>query len=180
MFTGPIVRSICFQQYVFTSTRLIVRVKSGFTQELYHRAMNSMELEEDFMSGLPKGQQDKAQKSTATGRLANLMAGDIDAIYQARDIIIILIGVPIGIIVAFVGLYKFLGWPALVGTFILLVTAPIPVYLSQMLSRKQRELKLTQDSRISLVSEYLASIRAIKYFAWEDAMTKHIEEARAR
>jgi ABC-type multidrug transport system fused ATPase/permease subunit len=40
--------------------------------------------------------------------------------------------------------------------------------------------KQAQDSRISLITEYLGSIKAIKYFGWEDAMVNHIQEARGK
>jgi len=44
----------------------------------------------------------------------------------------------------------------------------------------QRRIKLAQDSRISLISEYLRSIKAIKYFAWEDPIVERVQEARAK
>ncbi len=181
LFAGPVARSVCWQQYIFVSTRIIVRVKSGFTQELYHRAMTSMELDDDILDGTAKDAGDKGQKATSAGRLANLMASDIDAICGAKDTIIVLAGTPVGMALSFLGLYKILGWPALVGVAIILVTTPpVPTWLAQLIGHVQRGLKLAQDSRISLVSEYLASIRAIKYFAWEAAMTRHISDARDR
>ncbi|KAK2006581.1 ABC transporter [Colletotrichum eremochloae] len=186
MFCGPLSRSVLFQQYVFTSTRLVVRLRSALTQELYHRAMGSMELEEDIFA--PKGDSEKAQQkkdgkpgrsTTSAGRLANLMAADVQAIFGSRDIVMISMGVPTGTIIAFVGLYKMLGWPALVGTAILFLAAPMSIVVAQLMARQTRKARRAQDSRISLVSEYLASIRAVKYFAWEDAIIKTIEETRA-
>jgi ABC-type bacteriocin/lantibiotic exporter with double-glycine peptidase domain len=44
----------------------------------------------------------------------------------------------------------------------------------------QRKVKVAQDDRISLISEYFGAIRAIKYFAWEDAIIKQISDARGR
>ncbi len=180
LFAGPVSKSIFFQQYVFVGTRLMVRAKSGFTQELYHRALTSMELDDDILDSTAKDPKDKAQKATSAGRLANLMAGDIDSICSAKDIVMIVAGSPISAILSFVGLYKIMGWAAVVGVFLVLLTSPIPTWLAQLVGHVQRSLKLAQDSRISLVSEYLASIRAIKYFAWEEAMTKHISDARDR
>jgi len=43
----------------------------------------------------------------------------------------------------------------------------------------QRRIKLAQDSRISLISDYLRSIKAIKYLAWEDAVAERVHHARA-
>ncbi|KAK5998321.1 ABC transporter ATP-binding protein/permease VMR1 [Cladobotryum mycophilum] len=182
-FLGPMSRTVLFQQYVFTSTRLIVRIKSAMTQELYHKAMESMELEEDPFDATRGSSNEKdgqpAQKSTSAGRLANLMAADVDAIYRGRDMIMCLVGVPAGTAISLIGLYKMMGWASLVGALILLLATPISVSLGKMMYTAQRRVRKAQDGRISLVAEYLASIRAIKYFAWEDAITEKIVETRA-
>lgn len=177
LFLGPMTRTVMFQQYIFTSTRLIVRIKAGFTQELYHRAMASMELEGDILNDA-KGQEVTAKKSTYAGQLQNLMAGDIDAIYQARDVVMLGVGAPLGTILSFIGLYKIMGWPALVGAGLLVFSVPIPTYFAQLMGKSQRQMKATQDARISLISEYIGSIRAIKFFAWEDAMAAIVDSAR--
>ncbi|TDZ38950.1 ATP-binding cassette transporter abc4 [Colletotrichum spinosum] len=181
MFCGPLSRSVLFQQYVFTSTRLVVRLRSALTQELYHRAVASMELEEDIFAPKDEGEkkEGKTVRATPAGRLANLIAADVQAIFGSRDIVMVSMGVPTGTIIAFVGLYKMLGWPALVGTTILLLAGPISVTVARLMAKATRKARRAQDSRISLVSEYLASIRAVKYFAWEDAIIKTIEETRA-
>lgn len=157
MFVGPMTRTVFFQQYVFTSTRLIVRIKSGMTQELYHRAMSSMELEGDVLND-SKGKEITAKKTTHAGQLQNLMSGDIDAIFQARDIIMRGIGAPIGASLSIIALHSILGWPALVGGFLLVISVPIPAYIAQLMGKAQRQVKATQDARISLISEYLGSV----------------------
>lgn len=183
LFIGPLSRSVAFQQYVFVGTRLVVRVKSALTQELYYKAMGSMELDDEVFaeiatSGNDKNKSKKPQAATASGRLANLMSADVDAVWAGKDIIMIIFGVPCGTIIVLIGLYKLMGWPALVGTAVMLALTPLPLLISQRMMGYQREMKLIQDSRISAVSEYLTSIRAIKYFAWEDAIIEKIEAIR--
>ncbi|PSR76546.1 P-loop containing nucleoside triphosphate hydrolase protein [Coniella lustricola] len=177
LFVGPMSHTVAFQQYIFTSTRLIVRVKVGMTQEIYHRAMSSMELEGDVLND-KEGQAATANKTTYAGQLQNLMGGDIDAITQARDVILMGIGAPLGAALSFVGMYKIMGWPAIVGACLLVLGLPVPIYISQLMGRSQRQVKAAQDARISLISEYLGSVRTIKYFAWEDAMANIIDQAR--
>ncbi|KAI3322302.1 ABC transporter [Xylariaceae sp. AK1471] len=181
MFAGPMSRTVCYQQYQFSSTRLLVRVKSGFIQELYHRAMTSMELEEDVINKIEnKNIKKETRKSTSIGRLANLMSSDVAAVCQARDFIMVLTGIPAGTILSFVGLYKVIGWPAIIGTVFMMAMTIVPAYIAQVMGKTQREVKIAQDSRISLITEYLSSIKAIKYFAWEDTMMTHIQEARGK
>lgn len=177
LFTGPMMKTVFFQQYIFISTRLIVRIKAGMTQELYHRAMSSMELDGDIIND-KKGQQITAKKTTHAGQLQNLMSGDIDAIWQAREFLRNATAMPLGSGIALYGLYNIMGWPALVGTAILILSLPLPLYVTQLMGKSQRKVKATQDVRISLISEYLGSIRTLKYFAWEDAMTAIIDDAR--
>ncbi|KAH6672787.1 ATP-binding cassette transporter abc1 [Plectosphaerella plurivora] len=181
MFCGPLSRSIVSQQYVFMSTRLIVRIKTALTQELYHRAMFSMELDDTIFTASASSEKSKkksAQSSNSTGRLANLMAADVEAVYESRNIIMVLFGLPTGVIVSLIGMYKMLGWPSLVGAFVLIFTSPVSVIIGQMMVRATRVVRKAQDTRISLISEYMSSIRAIKYFAWEDAVSGKIQEAR--
>lgn len=181
MFIGPILRSISFQQYIFTSTRLIVRIKSALVQELYGRAMSSMELEDDVINAIvSKDKQEPGQRSTSAGRLANLMSSDIDAITNARDVVMIGLGAPVGTILASIGLYTLVGWASFIGIGFMLCGGPASGYISQRMSRSQRAVKQAQDSRISLITEYLGSIKAIKYFGWEDAMVNYIQEARGK
>jgi ABC-type multidrug transport system fused ATPase/permease subunit len=185
MFIGPLFRSVAFQQYIFTSTRLVVRIKSAFTQELYCTALDSMEMEEDpfeLQSGGAKPKSRSGQttaKTTSAGRLANLMASDIDAIYRSRDIIQATIGTPVGTIISLIGMYRMMGWASLVGNAILFLATPLSIWLGRLMFYSQRRVRKAQDSRMSLVTEYLASLRAIKYFAWEDPITEKIIDARS-
>ncbi|KAM0563669.1 hypothetical protein ACHAPJ_001396 [Fusarium lateritium] len=185
MFIGPLSRSVAFQQYIFTSTRLVVRIKSAFTQELYYTALDSMEMEEDPFELQSAGTKPSnkngqtAAKSTSAGRLANLMASDIDAIYRSRDIIQATIGTPVGTIISLIGMYRMMGWASLVGNAILFLATPLSIWLGRLMFYSQRRVRKAQDSRMSLVTEYLASLRAIKYFAWEDPITEKIIDARS-
>lgn len=181
VFVGPMLRSVLFQGYIFTSTRLLVRIKSAMTQELYHKALESMELENDpFQKDAVGKASEKTHKTTSAGRLATLMAADIDAIFRARDVVMMATGIPAGTAVSLFGMYRMMGWPSLVGTAILLLAAPISFWLGRLMFKSQAKARRAQDSRLSLVTEYLASIRAIKYFAWEGPITGRIDESRAK
>ncbi|KAI8958994.1 P-loop containing nucleoside triphosphate hydrolase protein [Daldinia sp. FL1419] len=180
LFVGPLSRSVCYQQYIFTSTRLVVRVRTALTQEMYHKAMDSMELDDDVFAEIAatdKGETIK-QSANSTGRLANLMSADIESIVRARDIVLVICGVSVGSIVSLWGLYKLLDWSALVGIAAMMLLSPFPLLIGRSMVSIQHDMKRIQDSRISAISEYLASIRAIKYFSWEDAIINRVNEIR--
>ncbi|KAI1342399.1 ABC transporter [Xylariaceae sp. FL0016] len=182
LFIGPLSRSVSFQQYIFTSTRWIVRVKAALTQELYHKAMSSMELDDEAFIELATsgkgGANRNKQTTTASGRLANLMSADVDAVVYGRDFVLILCGLLPGTSLSLFGLYKLMGWPALVGIALMFVLTPVPAMIARRMVGIQKDIKKIQDSRISVISEYLASIRAIKYFAWEDAIIDKVKQIR--
>ncbi|RDL35779.1 Uncharacterized protein BP5553_06391 [Venustampulla echinocandica] len=185
---GPIAHSVSFQQYLFISTRLVVRIKSAMTQEIYHKAFDSMEPDEDpfSVSGNTNNanktsakQPQAAQQSTSTGRLANLMATDIDAISAARDIIIAIVGVPIGTAICLAGLYTMMGWVSIIGVIVILLVTPLSILLGKIMYALQKRVRQAQDGRISLITEYISSIRAIKLLALEDAMINKVDTTRA-
>ncbi|KAI1819716.1 ABC transporter [Xylaria intraflava] len=183
LFIGPVSRSAAFQQYVFTGSRVIVRIKAAMTQELYYKAMGSMELDDQVFAEIDTSSKDtkkpqKLQAATASGRLANLMSADIDAVWGGRDVMMTFFGVPCGTAFVLYLLYKLMEWPALVGAAVMFLLSPVPLLVSRQMLGIQREMKQIQDSRISALAEYLASIRAIKYFAWEDAIIEKIEAIR--
>ncbi|KLU81190.1 ABC transporter [Magnaporthiopsis poae ATCC 64411] len=193
-FFSYLVRSQTNQQYIFTATRLCVRLKSGMTQELYQTAMASMELSSSVIRDLvgkknarpkpPGGGAVKGKKSAKTttpaGQLANLMSSDIDAIFKARDFVTTLVSVPISCIFVCLGLFQLHGWPALVGFAVMLLSIALPLKTATWMSQAQRKVKSRQDHRISLVSEYVSLIRPIKYFAWEDIASRRIGEVRTK
>ncbi|KAG9253175.1 P-loop containing nucleoside triphosphate hydrolase protein [Emericellopsis atlantica] len=161
VFLGPVARSLCHQQYIFNSTRLVVRVKSAMTQELYSVALSSM------------------QADTSSGRLLTLMAADIDGFLRARSAVMALAGISTGTLIAFFGMYRMFGWPSLVGMAILLLAIPVSVWLGRHIFKRQRLARKAQDSRISLIAEYLSSIRVVKYFAWEEYVSAQVGARRA-
>lgn len=188
VFFGPMACSVFFQQYIFTSTRMTVRFKSAMTQELYHKALTSMELENDPFErkltmggrGIESDRTTNTNRTRSAGRLVTLMAADIDAIFRARDVVIVAVGLPIGTFVSIIGMYRMLGWPAFVGLVFIILAAPISYWLGRLLYQRQRLARRAQDSRLSLVTEYLTSIRPIKYFGWEDAIIRNVVNSRAK
>lgn len=90
------------------------------------------------------------------------------------------VGAPIGTILTMIGLSRLLGWAAIAGAAVMLIGTPVPVWIGQLMGSIQGKLKQAQDSRISLITEYLGSIRAVKYFAWEKSMIRKVDLARAK
>lgn len=172
LFIGPTSRSLCYQQYIFTATRLLVRLNMSLVQEIYHTALRSHIYDGSVVPF------DKNASKSSQSNLVSLMSYDVDAIYNSRDVFFVGTGVPICTTVAMIFLYRMLGWPSLFGVLTLICLTPLPALASRRVSRIQRSVMQATDVRVSRISEYLNSIRALKYFGWEPAALDRINESR--
>lgn len=176
LFIGPTMRSLCYQQYIFTATRLLVRLNMSLVQEIYRTALRSHIY--DSSVGDQSSSKKEAGKS-GQSNLTSLMSYDVDAIYNSRDIFFVATGVPICTTIAMVFLYRMLGWPSLFGVLTLICLTPLPALASRKVSRIQRSVMQATDVRLSKISEYLNSIRTLKYFGWEPAALQRINDSRS-
>ncbi|KAM0811753.1 putative ABC multidrug transporter [Seiridium cardinale] len=180
MFVGPVLRSASYQQYIFNSTRLIVRTKLCLIQELYAKA--GLTYEHDDPRGNIEKQDNKTEtndrKDKKTGTITNLIAFDVDAICNSRDFVLVCVATPIEITIGTSFLYLLFGPCALIALCMMLCSFPVATILSRRLSHLQRQVMKHTDDRVSLISEYISSIRTIKYLAWEKTVQGNINAAR--
>lgn len=187
LFMGPTMRSVCYQRYLFTATRLLVRVNMSLVQEIYQTAMRSHIYDSSVLRpdsdrlhrSVGSSPQSKETPKSGQANLTSLMSYDVDAIYNARDIFYVATSGPISTSIAMVFLYQMLGWPSLFGVLTLVCLTPLPALASRKVSRIQRSVMQATDVRLSKISEYLNSIRTLKYFGWEPAAMSRINEVRS-
>ncbi|XXH01325.1 hypothetical protein Hte_007683 [Hypoxylon texense] len=188
LFIGPTMRSIAYQQYIFSSTRLVVRTRLCMIQEIYAKAARIFDSEDpgqnpgekkevvpDLLDGASKKKSERSSKSES---ITNLMAYDVDAIWNSRDFILVCVASPIEVTIGVGFLYFLFGPCSLIALAVMLLSFPIATLLSGTMSRFQREVMKKTDRRVSLISEYLSSIRTIKYLGWEDIMAKNVNTER--
>ncbi|QRW00073.1 ABC transporter transmembrane region [Ceratobasidium sp. AG-Ba] len=136
----------------------------------------------DSVDGKDKGKDDKtkdgkkdegnasSESSNLVGKINNLMSTDLGNVTAGRDILFVLIYAPLQIIVSALFLYQILGWSAIVGMVVMVISVPIPGKVAQLLN--------SADARVQSVTEYMNVIRMIKLFGWEKKVEKQIEEKR--
>ncbi|TQV91891.1 abc transporter [Cordyceps javanica] len=151
------------------------------TGEVFHAALGSRELNGNILEDAKKEKDEatQAREGTAAGMLENLISTDMNTITHLRIFLMAVAQIPASLL-AVVALYNVIGWPMFAGLFIVLLSAPIAGYVMGHMLRFEEKLKVFQDVRISLLSEYLRSIKAIKYFGWEDSIVDRIKEVRAK
>ncbi|KAI4859978.1 ABC multidrug transporter [Hypoxylon rubiginosum] len=191
LFIGPTLRSIAYQQYIFSSTRLVVRTRLCMIQEIYAKAARIFDSEDPGQDSKTSGENDeampelldatgkkKSERSSKSESITNLMAYDVDAIWSSRDFILVCVASPIEVTIGVGFLYFLFGSCSLIALAVMLLSFPTATLLSRTMSGFQREVMKKTDRRVSLISEYLSSIRTIKYLGWEDIMAKNVNTER--
>lgn len=192
LFLGPMARSICYQRAIFWSTRLLVRVKVTIIQDVFQRMLwarvdNSLQMhagtvhlyESQDLHMAEETPLDCPPGSGSTSiKTESLVSYDADAISSASDMFYAFTASAVSTAIAMTFLYQLLGWPSLLGIIVLLALTPFPALFSQRLSRLHSHVMETTDARLSRISEYLNSIRTLKYFAWESVVSDSINSIR--
>ncbi|CAG9316352.1 unnamed protein product [Blepharisma stoltei] len=86
--------------------------------------------------------------------------------------------VPIYLIGAAVALYIYLGWPGLVGLFLIICTVPLQIFLSKKNIGLRNKISQYIDSRVNLIGNILDGIRIIKFYTWEISFSKIVGKLR--
>lgn len=66
----------------------------------------------------------------------------------------------------------------LIGVLVLCITMPVSSWTVKVVQRYRKEMLRFADSRIRLVSQFLAGVKLIKMYGWEGAQKSEIQEAR--
>ncbi|OAQ99803.1 hypothetical protein LLEC1_00714 [Akanthomyces lecanii] len=174
---GRMAQTASQQAYNSYSRKLMAQVNAMLTGEVYQSTLASRELHGNFL-GAGETESEEEPQSTASGILENLFSSDIRNVTQLHDVLICVTAIPAAVAAAF-GLFQLVGWPCLVGIVLALSGSPFESWIMRYIGDHEQRLKTAQDLRISLASEYLRSIKIIKYFGWEESAARNITEARA-
>ncbi|KAF8477848.1 hypothetical protein JB92DRAFT_2801159 [Gautieria morchelliformis] len=121
---------------------------------------------------------DDEAKANLVGRINNYVSTDLGNIIDGRDFLFVVLFGPMQLAICVWFLYVVLGWSALVGMAVMVVSIPLPGYVAKRLNSVQTERMKKTDARVQSVTEVLSVIRMIKLFGWEDKMNKSIAEKR--
>lgn len=175
---GRIVQTAFQQSYSSYSRKLVAQVSAMLTAEVYRSALASRELHGNFLGADGNGSDEEAgSQSTASGIVITLVSSDIRSIMQLQDVLGCVTAIPAAG-AAVLGLYQLIGWPCLVGIPLALSASPFESWVMKYIDDHEEQQKAAQDVRISLISEYLKSMKIIKYSGWEEAAAKNVAKAR--
>ncbi|QRW00087.1 ABC transporter transmembrane region [Ceratobasidium sp. AG-Ba] len=136
--------------------------------------------EHTLRARLNTNQNDKKNEkdSNLIGRITNLMSTDSKNITEGCDFLLIVLSAPIQIVASMVFLYKILGWSALIGTVVMLLSMLVPIKLGKAMSNTQSKRMKKTDARVQTIVESFNLVRMIKMFAWEEKIKEKVAEKR--
>ncbi|PWN42694.1 putative YCF1 [Ceraceosorus guamensis] len=163
IFVVAVVQTAFLHQYFQRCFLTGMRVRAGLVSAI-------------FKKSLRMSNEDRAGKST--GETINIMSVDATRLQDLMTYGHIIWSAFFQMTLAFVSLYKLLGWPSLVGVSVMVVSVPLNTLLARYmrtLSTKQMKIR---DRRTKFMSEILNNIKSIKLFAWEEAFTAKLHQIR--
>ncbi|KAJ3345283.1 hypothetical protein HDU83_004237 [Entophlyctis luteolus] len=151
-----------------------MRIKAVLVNEIYCKSLKRI-------PGQTAPDDDTNDDDDASvGKIVTLMSTDAETIRDSLPEMYDLIVLPFQVIAAVVGLLKVIGWPALAGLAVMILSLPATYVNSLWNIRVYEKLLAAQDARTTVVNEVLQGIRIIKYFAWEKKFLEKIDLARQK
>jgi ABC-type multidrug transport system fused ATPase/permease subunit len=177
---GPVCRSLAYQQYFAASTKLAVRLKVSIIQEIYQTCLRSIPTyaldAEDTQR--PENMNLEREPVTRNAQILSLISADVDSICLCRDFVQMAVQVPVTFVIAGIFLHSQLGWASFTGMAMVLLVVPFTSVAMKRLTKWAKPIAKASDARLSLLAEYLSSIKTLKYLAWDTAAKRKIETAR--
>ncbi|KAI0398246.1 ATP-binding cassette transporter protein [Xylariaceae sp. FL0594] len=116
----------------------------------------------------------------SNGRVVNVMSVDTYRLDQSSALFHIIWTAPIQCIITLVLLLINLSYSALAGFAVLVIGLPALTRAIRSLFRRRGLINKITDQRVALTQEILQSVRFVKFFGWEGAFLKRLEDVRAR
>ncbi|KAJ9104123.1 hypothetical protein QFC19_004107 [Naganishia cerealis] len=159
MFMAANSATFLLHQYFDRCFATTMRIRGGLVTLIYKKSL--------VLSNGEKG-------GRTTGDITNLQSVDATRVGDLTQYLHIAWSGPLQIILAFISLYRLIGWQSFVGVAIMVVSLPINTALSRYLKKLQKEQMSNKDARTRLMNEILTNIRSIKLYGWEEAFSEKV------
>ncbi|GJP77074.1 hypothetical protein CLOP_g7507 [Closterium sp. NIES-67] len=164
LFVVPTVRSLLDAQYNNIMFRLGVHVKTALVEIVYDKSLK-----------LSNG----ARQGKSVGEIVTLMQVDTEKVSMTTPFLhftwsgLLQIFINLGLLIYYIG------WSAVAGFALLIITIPTQGKLVSLLLAMQRKILLNTGRRVKVINELLQGIRVVKCYAWEQPFTAAIAGIRS-
>ncbi|CCL99480.1 uncharacterized protein FIBRA_01498 [Fibroporia radiculosa] len=170
LFLGPFLRASTLSMYMLPWTTVLTRTEAILTHLVFNHALRmriKAEISETSInevsvkgkqksndtSSVGSGSNNRREQKNVTGKINNLITSDLGSLENARDLLLILLEVPLQIILSIYFLYVVLGWSAFAGLATIVILFPIPGKVASYIKSAQKEKMKQTDARVQNVTE---------------------------
>ncbi|KDE04352.1 hypothetical protein MVLG_05231 [Microbotryum lychnidis-dioicae p1A1 Lamole] len=194
MFFSQFLATVAASQALANGRRVCIRVRSVLIGGIFTKALRRRDL-----AGASVAQSRSAEWSdpptvedgyspdakeldrASNGKILNLIAVDSFHVSEvSANLHYVFPDLSLTIIIAILLLINLLGWAAVAGVSVLIALIPLQTYLGRRYNHFQSALLAAADARISLITEVIASVRILKYFAWEEKFLRMMDVTRRK
>ncbi|RUP16849.1 P-loop containing nucleoside triphosphate hydrolase protein [Jimgerdemannia flammicorona] len=183
LFISNVVQSLSFQRALYIGRVLHIRIRSIIIGEVYAKALrrrdttpsNASKDDAKAVDSTPTTE-DKTEKKI--GNINNLVSVDTQKIGELSAYIFYIYAYPIQILICIWSLWRLLGYSAMFGVAVIIITYPLPAHLSKAYENSHKDVMQATDKRLTLMNELLHAMRIVKFFAWESQFRSRILKAR--
>lgn len=143
-------------------TRVIVSVRTIFTRKQKERVK----------------QEDK--EAASMGKILNLMRNDVYEVAQRFWDFSDIITKPTGAIFATLLIWKMLGWTCLLGVLALGTSQLVNIVIARYQVYFEKKRRAATDEKLQKTSQFIESIRHLRWYGWEQAWLEGILESRQK
>lgn len=179
-FITNVIQSLSFQQALYIGRVTHIRILSIVIGEVYSKALRRRDTtsnsspKDEPAAGDAKDTPAADDKDKKIGNINNLLSVDAQKISEISSYIFYIYSYPIQILISIWSLWRLLGWSALAGVGVIIVTYPLPAYLTKLYEKSHKNVMQATDKRLTLMNELLQAMRIVKFFAWEGEFRKRI------
>ncbi|WVF70658.1 hypothetical protein IAT40_005451 [Kwoniella sp. CBS 6097] len=163
MFLSANIATAILHQYFQRCFETTMRIRGGLVTLIYRK---SLVLSNGEKSG------------RTTGDIVNLQSVDAVRIGDVCQYGHIAWSGPFQIIIAFISLYRLVGWQAFMGVAVMIISLPLNTLLSRINKKYQRQMMKIKDTRTRTMNEILNNIKSIKLYGWEKSFAQKIYDIR--
>jgi ABC-type multidrug transport system fused ATPase/permease subunit len=125
-----------------------------------------------------KAQKPDRKSAASMGKVLNLFRGDVYEVAQRFWELDRIIKTPLGLVIAIVLVWKFLGPSCFLGTITLFLSQLINAYITKVMIRWGRYRKEATDERLQVTSQFIEVIRHLRWYGWQKQWLKQVDESR--
>src|SRR5690242_5947243 len=131
-----------------------------------------------LVSRKKKEEKEEETAAASMGKILNLMRNDVYEIAQRfwefSDIVV----KPLGVIGSTLLIWRMLGWSCLLGVLALAVTQLFSVVVARYQVYFEKKRRKATDEKLQRTTQFIESIRHLRWYGWHDAWLKGILESR--